>query len=206
LLKSERLPGAITVVPSSVARPTKASPWSVVDRRALDRASGPRRPRCLSYRPRSMSSRGMLLAARSAARLQPSRPPSPAPYLRGLPGRADGFPPRRIPTRFSRSTSSGNSCVSRPDLASARTDRGASFSGSLQARARRMTRCGRAPATPEGAFDVVPLGGGLDPPAPSPVGAHSGSQRAIPAQRDMSAASLRGGRVGRLLAGRYGAG
>src|SRR5450759_2265423 len=43
--------------------------------------SGPRRPRCQPYRPRSMSSPGMLLTARSAAPRQPSRTPLPAPYL-----------------------------------------------------------------------------------------------------------------------------
>jgi hypothetical protein len=42
----------------------------------------------------------------------------------------------------------------------------------------------------------------LDPPAPSPGGAHSGSRRAYSAQRYMSAARRRGGRWGRLWAER----
>ena len=41
-----------------------------------------------------------------------------------------------------------HSCVSRPDGASTRTNRVASFSWSLQARARRLTRRGKASATP----------------------------------------------------------
>jgi hypothetical protein len=89
-----------------------------------------------------------------------------------------------------------------PDVTSARTDRRASLSWSSLARARRLTRCGKAPATPEDAFGVAPVNGGLDPPAPSPVDAHSGPPRAILPPRYMSAASLRGGRVGRLRAGR----
>jgi len=145
----------------------------------------------------------VLLAARSAARLQPSRTPSPAPLSVRSQGRADGFPPRSHSTTLSRSTSGGNSCVSGPDGASVRTNRVASFSWSLQARGEATDKARESVRHPEDASEVAPrstrLGG---PPARSPVDAHSGSRRAISPQRYISAASLRGGHVGRLRAGR----
>jgi hypothetical protein len=54
----------------------------------------------------------------------------------------------------------------------------------------------------EDAVGVAPVNGGSDPPAPSPVVAHSGSRQATSPERYMSATSLRGGRMGRLRAGR----
>jgi hypothetical protein len=78
----------------------------------------------------------------------------------------------------------------------------ASFSWSLQARARRLTRSGKASANPRTPSRSPRSTRRLDPPAPAPLDAHSGSRRAISPQRYMSAASLRGGRTGRLRAAR----
>jgi hypothetical protein len=64
--------------------------------------------------------------------------------------------------------------------------------------ARRLTRREKASATPRTPSGSPRSTRRLDPLAPSPGGAHSGSRRTYSAQRYMSAARRRGGRLGRL--------
>jgi hypothetical protein len=81
-----------------------------------------------------------------------------------------------------------------------RTDRVASLSWSLQARARRLTRRGKASANPEDAVGVAPVNGRLvlrHQRPWAPTAAHGGRSRP---SGTCSAASLPRGRVGRLRA------